>query len=62
MQEEALVGEVFPPQITQRFFTTLDGLADYIKTFEVVQGGFALVQVPNVGMRYLLEYQTRVQE
>ncbi|MNC03761.1 hypothetical protein D3C87_1334140 [compost metagenome] len=55
-EQEALVGEVIPPQITQRFFLTLDGLADYIKTFGITQGGFALTDVPGVGQRYLLEY------
>lgn len=61
-EQEGLVGEVIPPQVTHRFFKTIDGLADYIKTFEITQGGFAPAFVQDVGQCYLLEYPTRVQE
>jgi hypothetical protein len=61
-EQQPLIGSVIPPQITQRTFRTLDGLADYIKTFEITRGGFALMDVPEVGQRYVLEYPTRVQE
>lgn len=60
-EQEGLVGEVFHPQLNQRFFKTLDGLADYIRTFEITQGGFAFGEFPGVGQCYLLEYPMRVQ-
>jgi hypothetical protein len=61
-QQEGLEGEVIPPQVTQRFFKTIDGLADYIKTFEIIQGGFGVGFVDGVGQCHILEYPTRVQD
>ena len=61
-QQEGLVGEVFPPDVTQRFFKTIDGLADYIKTFEIIQGGFGPGFVEGIGQCYILEYPGKEQE
>lgn len=60
---EALTGEVMPLEpITRRYFKTLKGLTDYIETFNITHGGFAYGEVPEVGLCYVLEFPSRVQE
>lgn len=61
-EQEGLVGEVIHPQITQRFFKTIDGLTDYVRTFQITNGGFAFGDYPGFGQCFLLEYPTRGQE
>jgi len=56
IEQDVLEGEVEHPQVCQRYFKTLDGLADYIKVFKVVRGQWGHGTVPDVGECYILEY------
>lgn len=61
--EDALVGEVMPQDpVSYRYFKTLRGLTDYIETFGITHGSFAYGQVPEVGLCYVLEFPSRVQD
>jgi hypothetical protein len=53
---EPIEGEVFHPQVTQRYFVTLEAMADFIRTFAITNGAFAHGNYANVGPSYLLEY------
>jgi phosphoribosylformylglycinamidine (FGAM) synthase-like amidotransferase family enzyme len=62
-EQDVLVGQILPPQeITQRTFKTIEALTDYIRIFNITRGGFAYGDYPEVGLCYLLEYPTRVQD
>lgn len=62
-EQEVLVGEIVQPeQLTRRSFATLDALADYIKTFQITNGGFAFGNFVEYGQCYLLEYPARSQD
>lgn len=56
IEQDVLEGEVEHPQVVQRFFKTLDGLADYIKVFKVVRGQWGYGTAPGIGECYILEY------
>jgi len=59
-EEEGSVGQVMPQdQFTRRPFKTLEALTDFIRTFNITNGGFAYGEFPELGTCYLLEYPTR---
>lgn len=60
-EQVALEGEVQHPNLNQRYFMTLDGLADYIRMFKITHGAFAYGEVKDVGFCYYLEYPARDQ-
>lgn len=54
-----LEGEVVQPEISHRYFKTLDSLADYIRVFKVQGGSFGFGNIPDIGECYVLEYDAR---
>lgn len=60
VEQDVLIGQVMPQdQFTRRPFKTLEALVDYIRTFNITNGGFAYGEFPEFGTCYLLEYPTR---
>ena len=59
MSQIELEGEVIQPDISHRYFSTLDGLTDYIKVFKVQGGSFGFGNVPDIGECWVLEYDAR---
>lgn len=62
IEQDVKEGEVEHSQVIQRTFKTLDALADFIKTFGIVHGGFAPGFVEGLGHVFILEYPFREQE